>query len=243
MINTRFTDYDMMMALLGIYSRASRSSHIGNVIGAGHSVSELERALGEIEFSIEERAQAWQAAKELLDLSMVIPTYTDLSNPAEWRVITNAGRDALLRGALDDLDRVLINLSPEFVLMRRGAWRAATSSAADSLRQAAHSARELVSQVLHAVSPDEEIRGRSWFNPNPKKLHEITRKNRFKNAIEKRGRGWSESDLAVAEKMGDLLEAQHAKLSANAHLHGPLDRQTVVDALTTVDMVLRILLV
>ncbi|MCY1559087.1 putative pPIWI-associating nuclease [compost metagenome] len=127
--------------------------------------------------------------------------------------------------------------------MRRGAWRAATSSAADTLRQAAHSGRELVSQVLHVVSPDDEVRGRSWFNPNPKKPHEITRKNRFKNAIGKRGRGWSESDLTVAEKMGDLLEAQHVKLSANAHLHGPVERQTVVDALTTVDMVLRILLV
>lgn len=240
---TRFTDYDMMMALLGIYSRASRSSHIGNVIGAGHSVSELERALGNVEFSIEERAQAWQAAVELLELGMVIPTYTDLSNPAEWRVVTDAGRDALSRGALDDLDRALFDLSPEFVVMRRGAWRAATSMAADTLRQAAHSGRELVSQVLHAVSPEDEVRGRSWFNPNPKKPHEITRKNGYKNAIEKRSRGWSESDLTVAEKMGDVLEAQHVKLSANAHLHGPVDRQTVVDALTTVDMVLRILLV
>jgi hypothetical protein len=71
----------------------------------------------------------------------------------------------------------------------------------------------------------------------------VTRKNRYKNAIEKRKRGWSDSDLDVVMKAGDLLEAQHMKLSANAHLRGPVDRQTVVDALATVDMVLRILLV
>lgn len=101
----------------------------------------------------------------------------------------------------------------------------------------------MVNQVLHVVSPDDEVRGRPWFKPNPKKPHEVTRKNRYKNAIEKRKQGQSERDLDVLMKAGDLLEAQYAKLSANAHLRGPVDRQAVVDALSTVDMVLRLLLV
>jgi hypothetical protein len=240
---TRLTDYDVILALLRIYSRANRSLHIGNILGAKYRSSDLERELGGIEFTLEERAQAMRCARELQDLGLIVPTYSDLANPEEWRVITGAGQDALDRGALDDVDRTLWDLSPEFVNMRRGAWRAANSSAPDTLRQAAHSGRELVSQVLHVVSPDDEVRRRPWFNPNPKKPHEVTRKSRYKNAIEKRKRGWSESDLDVAMKAGDLLEAQHVKLSANAHLHGPVDRQTVIDALATVDMVLRILLV
>lgn len=210
----------------------------------GHSISELERALGDVEFSIEERAQAWQAAEELLDIGLVIPTYTDLSSPADWCVITDACRGALLRDALDDLDCALFDLSPEFVVMRRGAWRAATSSAADTFRQAAHSGRELVSQVLMPSAPKTRFEdGHGSTRIRRSLTRSLEKKNRFKNAIEKRGRGWSESDLTVAEKMGDVLEAQHVKLSANAHLHGPVDRQKVVDALTTVDMVLRILLV
>ncbi|NKK70028.1 hypothetical protein GFM13_06410 [Rhizobium leguminosarum bv. viciae] len=242
-MTTRFTDYDIMLALLRIYSRADRSLHIGNILGAERRSSDLERELAGIEFSLEERAQAMRCARELQDLGLIVPTYSDLSSPEEWRVITSAGRDALDRGALDDLDKVLRDLSPEFLNMRRGAWRAANSSAPDTLRQAAHSGRELVSQVLNIVSPDVEVRGRPWFNPNPQKPREVTRKNRYKNAIEKRNRGWSESDLEVALKASDLLEAQYAKLSANAHLHGSVDRQTVIDALATIDMVLRILLV
>ena len=232
-----------MLALLRIYARAKRQLHILNVLGAEYRSSELEAELGSLKFVPEERAQAMRCARELMDLGLIIPTYSDLSNPEEWRIITDAGRDALARGALDELDKALWHLSPDFVNMRRGAWRAANSSAPDTLRQAAHSGRELVSQVLHVVSPDDEVRGRPWFNPNPNKSHEVTRKNRYKNAIEKRKRGWSESDLDVAMKAGDLLEAQHVKLSANAHLRGPVDRQTVIDALSTVDMVLRMLLV
>jgi len=232
-----------MLALLRIYSRATRPLHIGNVLGAEHRSSELESELGCVKLTLEERAQAMRCARELQDLGLIVPTYSDLSNPEEWRVITTAGRDALDRGALDELDKVLHKLSPEFVTMRRGAWRAANSSAPDTLRQAAHSGRELVTQVLHIVSPDEEVRGRPWFRPNANKPHEVTRKNRYRDAIEKRGRGWSESDLDVALKASDLLEAQHVKLSANAHLHGPVGRQTIYDALSPVDLVLRVLLV
>lgn len=127
--------------------------------------------------------------------------------------------------------------------MRRGAWRASYSQAPDTVRQAAHSGRELVSQVLQRVSSDDETRAQSWFTPNPNKPQEVSRKARYKHAILKRGRAWSETDLDVALKAGDLLEAQHKKLSANAHAQGPVDRQAVHDALSTMDMVLRVLLV
>ena len=242
-MTSRFTDYDIMLAFLGIYAAATRSLHIGNVLGAEHRSSELERALGGGTFSLEERAQAMRCARELQDMGLIVPTYSDLASPEEWRVITEAGRKALDQGALDGLDRELADLSPEFIEMRRGAWRAAQSLAPDTLRQAAHSGRELVSQVLRRVSPDEDVRAQSWFTPNPGKPQEVPRKARYKHAMLKRGRGWSESDLDVALKAGDLLEAQHRKLSANAHAHGPVDRQAVHDALSTMDMVLRILLV
>lgn len=238
---SRFTEYDIVLALLRIYSRATRSLHVGNVVGSGHQTSELERELGVEEFTLEERALAMQGARELQDLGLVLPTFTDLSNPAEWRVITAAGRDALTRGALDSLDLALSQLSPDFISMRRGAWRAANSTAPDALRQAAHSGRELVSQVLKTVSSDAEVRSQVWYNP--RKPNEITRRDRYKTAILKRKRAKSETDLDIALKAGELMDIQHEKLSANAHKRGAIDQQSVHDALSNIDMVLRILLI
>jgi len=242
-MTTRFTDYEIMLALLRIYASATRSLHVGNVLRAEHRSSDLERELEGAKFSLEERAQAMRCARELQDLGLIVPTYSDLASPEEWRVITSEGRKALERGTLDDLDRALADLSPEFVNMRRGAWRASRSQAPDTLRQSAHSGRELVNQVLQRVSPNDEVQAQSWFSPNPNKPQEVSRKARYKHAILKRDRTWSETDLDVALKAGELLEAQHKKLNANAHAHGPVDRQAVHDALATMDMVLRILLV
>lgn len=242
-MSTRFTDYDLMMSLLEIYASASRHQHIGNILGAPGRPSTLEHHLSAQEFNLEERAQAMRCARELQDLGLIVPTYADLAAPEEWRQITAAGKDALARGALDELDRALAELSVDFVTMRRGAWRAARSASDDTARQAAHSGRELITQVLHVLSPDAEVRGQSWFRVDPSKPELVPRKARYRNAIQKRGRGWSESDLEVATKASDLLEAQYQKLSKSAHQRGDADRQTVIDALNTAEIVLRILLV
>lgn len=241
-VSTRFADYDLMMALLGIYASSPRHLHIGNVLGAPGRPSTLEHDLNAGEFTLEERAQAMRCARELQDLGLIVPTYADLAAPEEWRRITTAGKDALARGALDDLDRALEGLSPDFVTMRRGAWRAAQSASEDTVRQAAHSGRELITQVLHLVSPNAEVRAQSWFHVDPTKPELVPRRARYRNAIQKRARGWSESDLDVAQKASDLLEAQYQKLSSSAHQRGDADRQSVIDALNTAEMVLRILL-
>lgn len=241
-MSTRFTDYQIAMALLEIFASSPRHQHIGNVLGAPGRPSTLERHLGAGEFTIEERAQAMRSARDLQDLGLIVPTYADLVAPEEWRQITTAGQDALARGALDDLDRALADLSPDFVAMRRGAWRAARSGSEDTARQAAHSGRELITQVLHVLSPDAEVRSQSWFRPDPEHPERVQRKARYRNAIQNRSRGWSESDLNVAMKASDLLEAQYQKLSSSAHQRGNADRQTVIDALSTAEMVLRILL-
>ena len=88
---TRPTDYDIMLALLRIYSRATRSLHIGNIVGAEYRSSDLEKELN-LEFTPEERAQAMRCARELMDSALVIPTYSDLVNPEEWRIIRRRQR-------------------------------------------------------------------------------------------------------------------------------------------------------
>lgn len=239
----RFTDYDIMLAQLRIYARADRSLHIGNILGAPHRVGDLERELGHhITFEIEERAQARRCTRVLEDAGLIVPTYGDLVNPEEWMVITDAGRSALERGAIDELDAALFKLSPSFVDMRRGAWRAANSTLPDTQRQAAHSGRELVNQILHAVAPDEEVITQDGYQTR-KDGKGPTRRDRYKLAVKKRGRGWSDTDVEVIEKAVDLMEAQRTKLDGTAHSRQQIDPQTVPDALHTIDMVLRLLLV
>lgn len=47
---------------------------------------------------------------------------------------------------------------------------------------------------------------------------------------------------SVADKAKDLPEAQDQALGGSAHQRGDADRQTVIDALNTAEIVLRILL-
>lgn len=239
-MGSRFIDDDIMLALLGVYAKSDRSAHIGNVLGSPHSLGWLENAMG-VEFTVDERAQAHRCARELQDTGLIVATYSDIANPGEWRVITDAGREALKRGALDELDAALGTLSPSFIEMRRGAWRAANSTLPDTQRQAAHSARELVNQVLKVVASDDEILAQPGYQPRPDS--KITRRDRYKLAVRKRTRGFSDTDIDVLEKATDLIEAQRTKLDGLAHSRDPVVAQTVRDALQTIDMVLRLLLV
>lgn len=239
-MTTRFIDYDIMMGLLQVYAKADRSAHIGTVLGSPHSAGWLETTM-DVEFDVEERAQAHRCARELLDAGLIVPTYSDMANPAEWRIITDAGRDALKRGALDELDAALGALSPSFIEMRRGAWRAAHSTLPDTQRQAAHSARELVNQVLKVVAPDDQVLAQPGYQlPKDGK---VTRRDRYKLAVRKRARGASDTDIDVLDKATALIEAQRTKLDGLAHSRDPIVAQTVHDALQTIDMVLRLLLV
>jgi hypothetical protein len=57
------------------------------------------------------------------------------------------------------LPEALNQLNPSLYRLWRGAWDSLTSSNPDKIRHTLTSARELVTQVLHELSPDEQIRG------------------------------------------------------------------------------------
>jgi DNA-binding PadR family transcriptional regulator len=105
----------------------------------------------------EERGAAYRALRELEDAGLVAPTVADLVSPFDWLELTDAGRRAVERHALDELDRWLQDVYPPLVDIRDGAWSAVYSSQPDALRQAAHSGRELIRQVLDRLAPDDEV--------------------------------------------------------------------------------------
>ncbi len=178
--------------------------------------------------SPEERALAVRALDELRAADLIRPTYADLVDPENWVIITEKGKRALEKGGLDELDEALMLISPHLLELRRGAWSALDSSQPDSLRQAAHSARELIDQALKEGAPNEAVMADPEVKGHNRKP-EVTRKDRL-NFLMRRFRGEaSESDLRIADKTIELVLEINKKLIALAHARSSPQRSDVED--------------
>lgn len=153
-----------------------------------------------------------------------------------------AGKIALDRGVLDDLDTALSGINPNLLEVRCGAWAALASKNADLLRQAAHSARELVNQILQQAAPDNEITAHPGYQPDPSSKSGVTRRMRLRFIMTIRRDKSADSDLSVAEKAMDLVLALTDRLSAAAQDRNIPDAESVKGALSTAELALRCIL-
>jgi hypothetical protein len=205
----------------------------------------FERGRGTLEHNLsvtflpQERAQADQAVEELKADGLIRSTYRDLVAPEDWVEITEAGREALSRGTLDELDRALREISPRLVEIRAGAWAAIRSAQPDAVRQAAHSGRELIDQTLKEGVPDDEVRADPTFASDPSSKSGITRKHRLRVLMRKYRGEVSDSDLAVAEAAINLMLALDNGLISAAHSRLAASRNDVRDALEAAEIALR----
>lgn len=102
----------------------------------------------------------------------------------------------------DKINRALRNISPHLIDMRKGMWDALKSNSFDSGRQAVHSARELIDQVLKEGAQGE-------FS---------TRKERAVSIIQQNREGdISESDIEVIDASWKLIDAEHKKMLKLTH--------------------------
>lgn len=213
---------------------------LGRAFERGRGI--LERNLG-VTFEPHERAQADRAFEELKIDGLIRPTYRDLVAPEDWVEISEAGREALSRGTLDELDRALREINPRLVEIRAGAWAAIRSAQPDAIRQAAHSGRELIDQTLKEGPPDNEVRADPSFVPDASSKSGITRRHRLKVLMRKCRGEVSDSDLAIAERAIDLMLALDDRLISAAHSRLAASRQDVRDALEGAEIALRRILV
>src|SRR5437667_202794 len=79
-----------------------RHQHKFNLIGKGYGRGSLESAL-QLDFEPEQRHMAVVAFDELVAAGFIRPTYRDIVDPESWVEITEAGRRARERRALDAL--------------------------------------------------------------------------------------------------------------------------------------------
>jgi Predicted pPIWI-associating nuclease len=241
---------ELKLAILEVAAKA-KNAHKINLIGRPYQAGDLERLL-DCEFDGGERARAGQAFDQLRADGLLWPTYSDLADPENWVEITPQGREALsIRAcealsirACDPLDRALAEIAPHLVEIRAGARAAASSRRPDALRQAAHSGRELIDQVLKEGAPDERVCACAWFQPNPNDRGSgITRKHRLKFLMETKRVNLSETDLNVAMKADELVLAVDKKLQALAHGRKSPSVRDLTDAITAAEIALsRILL-
>jgi hypothetical protein len=232
----------LKFAILKCLASERRAQHKFTLIGQGNAASPVESVVG-LEFNPAQRHLAVLAFNELEASELIRPTYSDMLNPEEWVEITEGGREALRRQQLDSLDGVLGEIAPHLVELRAGAWSAIASNRPDALRQAAHSGRELIDQVLKEGAPDEIVRNQSWFQPAKDSRSGITRRQRLRFLMESRRQTVSDSDLEVADRACDLVMATDDKLKAIAHGRGPVDNMDVRDALVAAEIALRRILV
>ena len=235
---------DLKLLILKVFARHQSALNKYAFLGRPYTPGTLET---DYEFSsilsTEERNEARKALEELIHGDFIRPTMADLVAPDDWLVITEKGRDALARKALDELDEALFGIDPHLVEIRRGAWSAHASSHADSLRQAAHSGRELIDQTLKLGAPDSEIKSQKGFLPDKSSRDGITRRMRTRFLMKKFQGSISDGAVEVAEKAADLVCAIDAKLQATSHSRSAPAKQQVQDALIAAEIALRSLLV
>ena len=233
----RFTPYQLKMALLRCFANYPDHQHRGNVLGRENSPGALERQLG-VTFTADARAIAHRGLRQLEDDGLVRATWRDTMVPADWLEITPEGRAALERGTLDALDKALYQLDPTLLDTRHGAWAAVGSFHPDAMRQAAHSGRELIRQVLARTAPDDEVRRAVWYQPGA----QITRRNRVRLTMEKRQGRFSESTSRVIEAQCAVVDANYDRLSGLAHAEAPVLREHVTELLRAAESALKELL-
>jgi DNA-binding PadR family transcriptional regulator len=228
----------LKFAILEALAAKPNHQHKFNLIGKGYYPGGLESSLG-LQFDASQRHMAVTAFNELENAGLIRGTYTDQVNPEAWVEITDAGRDALRRRQLDALDAALDRIAGNLIEIRAGAWAAVSSRRPDSLRQAAHSARELIEQALKEGAPDEAVRSMRGFSQDATSRNGITRRHRLRYLmLASRGEA-SESDLKVAEQACELVLVTDDRLKALAHSRGMIATQDVRDALVAAEIALR----
>jgi len=216
----RYTKYKMEIELLKVFS-TDKNKHKNryNVLGRG-----LPRSPGALEYQMQttftksERALAGQAMNELENRGLMAPTYKDTTSPGDWLAITEIGEEALKTGALDELDKLLLEIKSDndLLSMRYGAYEAMISKHTDWPRHIASSCRELITKVLHTIAPNEEIIKDPSFIPDKSSKNKITRKERIRYYLRKNSNR-SKRKIEVIDKACGLTEACYKKLSAVTH--------------------------
>lgn len=216
---------------------ASRSNMVGR---SRTDIGDLERT-AQLTFTDDQRETAYRLINQLYDAGFLSRRHQEIGGGNDWVELNDAGRRALARGHLDDLDQALEEIQPDLVDRRDGMWFAFHSEGPDSLPQATASARELLNQVLHALAPDDRVVSMPGFVPDPSSARRgITRAHRVRLILSEGGVGAGEEDLI--EGTCRQISGLYGRLSSGTHTRTALEAARVLDILRLTEFVLKQLL-
>jgi hypothetical protein len=145
-------------------------------------------------------------------------------DPENWVEITTSGKEFLRRDFKDEIDIGLERVSPHLVELRRGMWDAADRTSPDAARHAAHSARELLAQLLKEGAPSE-------CKTRKERFRFLMQKNRDQGVMSKR-------DLEIIEAYCEVVEVEHNKLVGSSHSRLSVRRDDVLASVAAVERIL-----
>lgn len=137
-------------------------------------------------------------ARRMLD-PVAPPPGEQRPTPHPWR-----DRAELFAGTFDAL-------GPRYLNLWRAAWYELGSENPEWSRLAAHAGRELLTQMLEALTPDGHLASDEC--PRDQHLHRVTRATRVRQIVA----GTSETSARWVEEAVHFVEACYALLSAEAH--------------------------
>lgn len=146
-----------------------------------------------------------------------------------------------LTKSMDDtttVSHLLNSIDPSLEIKRTGAWQTYYSSSADRISQATHSMREVLSQLLDKLAPDDSVRGAPWYI-EPSERPKVQRKMRIRYILSGSDSTVSKSTTEYIDAMAKMVEMTYAKLSNEAHKYGINLDSTVKTYLETCEIVIK----
>jgi DNA-binding PadR family transcriptional regulator len=215
---------ELKKAILEILAGETKQ-HKFNIIGQPHQGGRLENRL-QIKLDDTDRANASIAFDELKRDRYIQSTFSDIIDPENWIAITASGREFLQRNMNDAIDLQLEAIGIQLVELRHGMHDAIQRSSPDASRQAAHSARELLDQLLKEGAP--------------KDLN--TRRERFRYMMQRcrQSSGLSQSDLAIVDANWKVVEAELNKLLSASHARDISSKLEVEASINAIERILQL---
>jgi DNA-binding PadR family transcriptional regulator len=228
------------MAILEILSE-KKEGELPLIIGRQYEKGDLEYRL-KMTLSDEEKSFIGKVIEEMKVDKLIRPTYKHLSNPEKWVEITEAGRRALERRAIDDLDEALRVITPKLGDIRQELHYISTLETLDAIRQISRSAREVIEEVFNYLAPVEEMRAEPDFQPSKEAFSGITRRMRIQYSLKKRPSGFSDSDLKLVNNFCERIDSIYNKSLEGVLRPAHQLQKDIGDLMALIETVLRKLL-
>jgi hypothetical protein len=117
-----------------------------------------------------------------------------------------------------ELSKQLSAIENRLSIKLNGAWQTIQDHAKiDRFLQAASSAREVISDVLHILAPDEKVTASSWFKPETEN-GKPSRRQRAKFAMLDNNDSLTDEQLEPIHELGETIRNLYERFNPIAHL-------------------------